>query len=123
MLAVNTHEEQLRSIPGQVEPMICRLLGNLSEAWGLHSPIQALQIDPMHSYGWFVQGNGVSIVLQCRYEGNFSAPSAVQLELGKLARAGWGAGPVEVLQSYPLTEQGFQEAVDCINEKGPRYFY
>ncbi len=45
------------------------------------------------------------------------------MELGKLARAGSPAGPVEVLQSYPLTEQGFQEAVDCINEKGQRYFY
>ncbi len=120
---VYTHEEHLRSMQGQVEPMVCRLLGNLSEAWGLHCPIQTLQIDSTQPYGWFIHGFGVSVVMQCRYEGDFSAPSAVQLELGKLARAGSPWGPVEVLQSYPLTEQGFQEAVDCINEKGPCYFY
>ncbi len=118
-----THQEPLHRIQEQVEPLICRLLGNLSDAWGLHSPIQALPIDSAHSYGWFIQGNGLSVVMQCDYEGDALAPSSLQLELGKLARAGSPFGPVEVLQSYPLTEQGFQQAVDCINEKGPGYFY
>jgi len=114
--------EHVRSLQRQSEPLICRFLAQLSDAWDLQCPIRTISAQ-FYDYAWYLQDRGISVVLAINFQGEYPNSHTWRLELGKLSYVQPPLSIYRTLVTFPLTSQGFTEAVDWINDRGPEYFY
>jgi hypothetical protein len=117
-----TNIEHIRCMQRMSEPVICQFLTELSEDWDLHTPIRTISAQ-FFDYAWYIQARGVSVVMAINFRGKDPASNTWRLELGKLAYVQPPMGIFRTLVSFPLSPQGFADAMDWIEDHGPQYFY
>jgi hypothetical protein len=128
MQAVNwEYVNEKREVAEQCRPILTNLLSQVSQAWGMGSYVETIS-SQYFDYGWYIEGNGILIGYELNSDG--INPQIFKLELirrnpqaAQMTRqSGITFSPFEVINTFPLTDDGVNQSVAWINHHGPRWF-